>query len=208
MSREGIALVLSAPSGAGKSTLIAKLREEFPGLRYSVSCTTRTPRTGEREGVDYCFLSPQEFLKQRDLGHFAEWAEVHGNFYGTPLAPIKKMLAAGEDVLLDLDVQGAAQLKLSLAEASFIFILPPSLDELERRLRLRGLDDEESISLRLENARAELGQAGWYETLIVNDDLDRAYHCLRCAYLAETMRASRNGGLIAALLEGRSIKNG
>jgi len=141
MPREGIALVLSAPSGAGKTTLVKRLLAEFLHIGYSVSCTTRQPRQGEVDGKDYIFLSHEEFEQRRVQGYFAEWAEVHGNFYGTPLAPVKEKLHQGQDVLFDIDVQGAAQLKLSLSEATFAFILPPSLHELENRLRGRGLDD-------------------------------------------------------------------
>ncbi|WP_302608427.1 guanylate kinase, partial [uncultured Desulfovibrio sp.] len=135
MRREGIALVLSAPSGTGKTTLIKRLLAEFPHFGYSVSCTTRQPRQGEEHGKDYFFLSREEFERRRAEQAFAEWAEVHGNFYGTPLAPVKEMLHQGQDVLFDIDVQGAAQLRLTLEEAAFVFILPPSMAELERRLR-------------------------------------------------------------------------
>ena len=163
MPREGIALVLSAPSGAGKTTLVKRLLAEFPHIGYSVSCTTRQPRQGEVDGKDYIFLSHEEFEQRRVQGYFAEWAEVHGNFYGTPLAPVKEKLHQGQAVLFDIDVQGAAQLKLSLSEATFAFILPPSLHELENRLRGRGLDDEPTIARRLVNARSEILQARWYK---------------------------------------------
>ena len=134
MERQGIALVLSAPSGTGKTTLVKMLREEFPRLSYSISCTTRAPREGEQDGRDYHFLSRERFLQLKDEGYFAEWAEVHGNFYGTPLAPVREMLREGKDVLFDIDVQGARQVKTSLPEAFFAFILPPSLEELRRRV--------------------------------------------------------------------------
>ena len=124
MPRKGIALVISAPSGAGKTTLVQRLMQEFPQFGYSVSCTTRQPRQGEVDGKDYIFLSREEFELRRAQGHFAEWAEVHGNLYGTPLAPVKNSLQNGQDVLFDIDVQGAAQMKLSLAEAVFVFVLP------------------------------------------------------------------------------------
>ena len=184
MPREGIALVLSAPSGAGKTTLVKRLLAEFPHIGYSVSCTTRQPRQGEVDGEDYIFLSHEEFEQRRVQCYFAEWAEVHGNFYGTPLAPVKEKLHQGQDVLFDIDVQGAAQLKLSLSEATFAFILPPSLHELENRLRGRGLDDEPTIARRLVNARSEILQARWYDSVIVNDNLDQAYDTLRAVYMA------------------------
>lgn len=198
--RRGIALVLSAPSGAGKTTLIRRLCAEFPCLGYSVSCTTRKPRANEVDGKDYIFLSRQDFEQRRLAGEFAEWAEVHGNLYGTPLAPVREMLAEGRDALFDIDVQGAAQLKLNLDNAAFIFILPPSMRELERRLRFRGEDDEDTISRRLANARRELCEATWYDALIVNDDLDAAYDRLRSAYVAATLAPRRNPTLVDELL--------
>lgn len=200
MRREGIALVLSAPSGAGKTTLIKRLLAEFPHFGYSVSCTTRRPRQGEVHGKDYFFLSREEFERCRAEQSFAEWAEVHGNFYGTPLAPVKEMLRQGQDVLFDIDVQGAAQLKLTLEEAAFAFILPPSMAELERRLRGRGLDDEETIQRRLNNARREMLETRWYDALVVNDDLDAAYDALRAVYLATTLAPGRNPRLVEELL--------
>lgn len=138
MNRLGIALVISAPSGTGKTTLIKRLRKEFPNFGYSISCTTRAPREGEVDGKDYHFLSRERFVELRDQGHFAEWAEVHGNFYGTPLPPVREMLAKGQDILFDIDVQGAAQLRKNMPDARFLFILPPSMEELERRLHGRG----------------------------------------------------------------------
>ena len=198
--RQGIALVLSAPSGAGKTTLIRRLAAEFPGIGYSVSCTTRAPREGEVDGRDYIFLSRAAFEERRAAGDFAEWAEVHGNLYGTPLAPVREMLAQGRDILFDIDVQGAAQLRLNLEGACFIFILPPSMAELERRLRLRGQDDEAAIERRLANAQSELREAAWYDALVVNDDLDAAYDRLRAAYVAATLAPARNPRLVGDLL--------
>ncbi|MDE5879296.1 MAG: guanylate kinase, partial [Desulfovibrio sp.] len=176
-----------------------RLRAEFPGIGYSVSCTTRAPLAGEVDGRDYILLSRAAFEARRAAGAFAEWAEVHGNLYGTPLAPVQQMLAAGRDALFDIDVQGAAQLKLNLEGATFVFILPPSLEELERRLRLRGQDDEASMERRLANARRELREAPWYDALVVNDDLDAAYDRLRAAYIAATLAPARNPRLVAGL---------
>lgn len=198
--RQGIALVLSAPSGAGKTTLVRRLAAEFPGIGYSVSCTTRAPREDEVDGRDYSFLSRADFERRRAAGQFAEWAEVHGNLYGTPLAPVRDMLAQGRDVLFDIDVQGAAQLKLNLEGATFIFILPPSMEVLEQRLRLRGQDDEADIERRLANARRELREAAWYDALVVNDDLDAAYDRLRAAYVAATLAPACNPRLVDDLL--------
>ena len=200
MPRKGIALVLSAPSGAGKTTLTKRLLTKFPHFGYSISCTTRAPRAGEQDGRDYHFISVAEFEKRRDEGYFAEWAEVHGNYYGTPLAPVRRTLEGGQDLLFDIDVQGAAQLKLTLSDAVFAFILPPSMAELENRLRKRGTDSEDTIQRRLQNARSEVLEARWYDALIVNDDLDRAYDSLRALYLAATLAPSRNPDLINIVL--------
>ncbi|MBQ9405451.1 MAG: guanylate kinase [Desulfovibrio sp.] len=201
VSRDGIALVLSAPSGTGKTTLVQRLRQEFPQIGYSVSCTTRQPRPGEVAGKDYIFLVRAEFERMRAEHHFAEWAEVHGNLYGTPLAPIHEALRQGQDILFDIDVQGAAQLKLSLAEAVFVFILPPSMHELENRLRKRGTDSEATIDIRLGNARKEMLEARWYDFLIVNDDLEVAYDSLRAIYLAAGLAPCRNAHLVDAILK-------
>lgn len=203
--REGSALVLSAPSGAGKSTLCQMLRSEFPSFGYSVSCTTRPIRAGETDGIDYFFLNRADFEKMRLAGEFAEWAKVHGNFYGTPLAPVRTMLKNGIDCLFDIDVQGAAQLKATIPAATFVFILPPSMAELEHRLSLRALDDAASVRLRLNNAVAEMREAFWYDALIVNDDLESAYARLRAVYLATTLTPSRNADILEKLLNEADI---
>ena len=194
----GTLLIVSGPSGSGKTTLCR--RAEKDGLTaYSISCTTRKPRGNEQDGVDYIFLDRDTFIDRRGLGYFAEWAEVHGNFYGTPLKPVQDRLAQGKDMLFDIDVQGAAQLSLSLPEARFVFILPPSLDELERRLRGRGTDSEEAIRLRLANARTEIMSSHWFDAIIVNDDLDTAYDQLRSFYLASTLQPSLQPQLARAI---------
>lgn len=198
---KGMALVLSAPSGAGKSTLCAMLRREFPDLGLSISCCTRAPRASERDGVDYYFLSRAEFERRREAGEFAEWAEVHGNLYGTPLAPVRAMLAEGRDALFDVDVRGAAQLKMNLPGARFVFILPPSLAELERRLRSRAMDGDAAIRRRLANAVREMEQAAWYDALVLNDDLEAAYDALRAFYIASRLGPERRGALLNKLLE-------
>lgn len=198
--RKGCPIVLSAPSGSGKSTLCAMLRAEFANLRFSISCTTRDPRPNELDGQDYIFLDDKEFLERRAQGAFAEWAQVHGHFYGTPLAPLKEQLAEGFDVLLDVDVQGAAQIRGALPDAFFIFIIPPSMTELENRLRKRGTDTEESIKRRLKNASMELYQAFWYNALIVNDSLEQAYADLRAAYISATLAPFRQTKKLNSLL--------
>ena len=201
-ARSGVLLVVCAPSGTGKTTLIQRLRDEFPNFAYSISCTTRAPRGHETDGKDYHFLSVEEFLRRREAGFFAEWANVHGNYYGTPLAPVLETLKAGQDVLFDIDVQGAAQLHLSLPRGQYVFLLPPSLSELERRLRGRGTDDEASIARRLSNAASEIRQAHWFDAWIVNDNLDKAYDELRAVYLASTLHPAHRPGLANTILEG------
>lgn len=204
MQRNGVVLVVCAPSGAGKTTLIKRLTTEFPDLGFSVSCTTRAPRTGEQNGVDYHFLSREDFIARRKEGYFAEWAEVHGNFYGTPLAPTLQKLQEGRDLLFDIDVQGAAQLRLTIPDGLYAFILPPSLRVLEERLRKRGTDDEEVIARRLANAVREIQEAHWFNAWIVNDDLERAYDEFRAAYVAYTLEPKRRPLLLRRILDSKA----
>ena len=204
MQRNGVVLVVCAPSGAGKTTLIKRLTTEFPDLGFSVSCTTRPPRAGEQDGVDYHFLSREDFIARRKEGYFAEWAEVHGNFYGTPLAPTLQKLQEGRDLLFDIDVQGAAQLRLTIPDGLYAFILPPSLRVLEERLRKRGTDDEEVIARRLANAVREIQEAHWFNAWIVNDDLERAYDEFRAAYVAYTLEPKRRPLLLRRILDSKA----
>lgn len=201
MTREGILYVISAPSGTGKTSLCKEIVDIFPLLRHSVSYTTRPIRTGEKDGTDYHFVSSEKFASMVESGAFAEWAEVHGNRYGTALATLEQARAAGTDILLDIDCQGAAQLKGSSAQAVFIFILPPSLEELERRLRGRNTDHPEVIARRIGNARDELSQAHWYDYLVVNDDFSQARDALRAIMVAESCRTSRLAGIIGSVLK-------
>ena len=200
-NRPGIALVLCAPSGAGKTTLSKRLLEEFPTFAFSVSCTTRAPRPGEEEGKDYHFLTKEAFIELRDAGHFAEWAEVHGNFYGTPLQAALETLASGRDLLFDIDVQGAEQIKKTMPHACFIFILPPSRETLEQRLRGRGSESEDALAKRLGNARREIAQAVWFDILITNDSLDTAYADLCAAYRVAALSPVRQPDLVPDLLK-------
>jgi len=188
----GKLFILSAPSGAGKTTLLKRVMADLPGLAFSVSHTTRLPRTGEVDGVDYHFVSRARFEAMRDQGGFLEWAEVHGNLYGTSRPAVLAQLATGLDVILDIDVQGAAILRESAAiPAASLFISPPSLSELERRLRGRETDSEETILLRLKNARQEMQAAVNYEYLIINDHLEQAVDTLRAIVIAERSRGHR-----------------
>lgn len=198
--REGILYVISAPSGAGKTTLCKEIVDMFPGLRHSVSYTTRPMRPGEVEGRDYFFVTRQVFEAMVAAGEFAEWAEVHGNCYGTALATLEAARAAGDDLLLDIDCQGAAQLKRGYSQGVYIFILPPSLPELERRLRHRNTDGDEVIVRRLANARGEIEAAAWYDYLIVNDDFAVAREQFRAVMIAEGCRAARSRSVLARLL--------
>ncbi|MDR1360492.1 MAG: guanylate kinase [Deltaproteobacteria bacterium] len=200
-ARSGIALVICAPSGAGKTTLVKRLVAEFPRFAFSVSCTTRAPRPEETPGTDYLFISREEFLRRRDAGYFAEWALVHGNFYGTPLEATRELLVSGRDVLFDIDVQGASQLRHTIPGAWLIFILPPSRGELISRLRNRRTETPESLRKRLLVAGQEILQAGWFHLWIVNDDLERAWQELRAAYISATLSPACRAGLLDELLK-------
>ena len=180
-ARTGMVLILSGPSGSGKSTIYKAAIGDLGGIEFSVSCTTRQPRPGEIDGRDYYFISHEKFNALVAEHAFAEHAEVHGNCYGTLKFELLDRVRRGIDVLLDIDVQGAAQLRALCADSSefceaceFIFIMPPSFEELERRLRARGTETEESILRRLANAKGEMEHANEYDHIIVNDDLDRA----------------------------------
>ena len=170
----GRIFVISAPSGAGKTTLCRMVLKRFKQLSYSISHTTRSPRAGEKDGVDYFFISREEFEERIQKKRWAEWALVHDNYYGTSLDFIQDKIKEGVDLLLDIDVQGARLIKASFPEAITIFIAPPSFKVLEERLRKRGTDSQEVIQKRLRNAGAEMDQQDFYEHVVVNDDLDRA----------------------------------
>jgi len=192
MSR-GNLFVISAPSGAGKSTILKKLLAQVPNLAFSVSHTTRAPRPGESNGREYHFVDRAAFEGMRDSQAFLEWAEVHGNLYGTSRTAIEAQQAQGIDVFLDIDVQGARQLREQRIQgAIFLFIAPPSWAELEKRLRGRGTDPEETVQLRLSNARREMEDAGRYDYLVINDRLDEAVDVLRAVVIAERCKGRRN----------------
>ncbi|SLM30121.1 guanylate kinase [Desulfamplus magnetovallimortis] len=172
--KRGDIFVVSAPSGAGKSTLCMKVLETFPDISFSVSHTTRPPRLGEQHGVDYYFISVDEFRERIKNNLWAEWAEVHGNYYGTSCEEIEDNLNHGRHLLLDIDVQGAEQIMRAFPEAVTIFVMPPSIEILEQRLRKRGTDSDDTIAKRLENAAGEIARKDLYQHVIVNDNLEQA----------------------------------
>ena len=181
----GKAFVIIGPSGSGKSTLVQKIKQNISSLGWSISYTTRKKRTGEIDGQDYFFVTREEFLKKRDRGELIEWAEVHGNLYGTSRDFVKSRIEAGELLLLDIDIQGADSLQKTLpSQIVTIFIAPPSPEELEKRLRKRETDGEEAIQMRMRNAKAEIAKKNDYTHLVVNDDPDRAYQEL-CSIITE-----------------------
>ena len=191
--REGTIFILSAPSGAGKTTLINGILKIFPEVRLSVSCTTRPRRRGEIHGRHYLFLEKTEFAAMRARGEFAEWASVHGSFYGTPRRPLEQSIQEGRDILLDIDVQGASQIKKQYPRAVSIFLLPPSWRELKKRLALRGTDRRESIRRRLETARREIRAIMRYDYFVVNREIPKALEALKSIIVAERLRISRVG---------------
>jgi guanylate kinase len=197
---QGRLFIISAPSGAGKTTLLRKVIPGMERLAFSVSHTTRAPRPGEREGVSYYFISPYIFREMCDRDAFLEWAEVHDKLYGTSKQAVFSQLESGIDVILDIDVQGAAIVRNSgLIDATYIFISPPSLEELERRLRGRDHDDEQTIRLRMKNAEKEMQAMDSYDYLIINGQLDEAAKVLEAIILAERARMRRlPSGLPAA----------
>ena len=182
--RHGNLFVISGPSGAGKGTLVARLLQSVPDAWLSVSATTRRPRKGEVDGVQYYFVSREKFMEMVEEGSLLEWAEYSGNCYGTPLASVREHMDAGKQVILEIDVQGAFQIREKVPEAHLVFIEPPSLEVLEKRLRGRGTEDEATILRRMEAAKVELSRKEEYDIRLVNDDLETAVEEL-VAYVNE-----------------------
>lgn len=200
MSR-GLLVIVSSPSGAGKTTLCHRLTAEFPALGFSVSVTTRRPRAGERDGVDYRFVDEETFQRMVSRNELAEHARVHDHHYGTPREAVADALERGRDVLFDIDWQGGAQLKSRFNDdAVMIWVLPPSLEVLEQRLRRRATDTTEVIERRLATAKQELQHYGIYDYLVVNDDLERAYLSVKSIYVASHHTTRRARGHAERLL--------
>jgi guanylate kinase len=172
--QESLIIIVSAPSGSGKTTIVEHLIKKIPGVSRSVSYTTREPREGENDGKDYMFVAVDEFKQKINNGDFLEWEENFGSYYGTPRAQIEDALKSGTDVILSIDVKGARSVKKTFPESISVFIMPPSLEELETRLRKRNTDQKQQVSLRMEESRREMASADEYEYLIINEDLESA----------------------------------
>jgi guanylate kinase len=196
----GILFVISSPSGGGKGTLIRRILTHLPRLGYSVSWTTRAPRQGEKNGRDYHFVTPEEFNAARERGEFLEWANVHGNLYGTSLKVVERELAAGRDIVLEIDVQGATTVRRAGIEATSIFILPPSFEILRRRLIGRQSENSEALAVRLQNSRGEVEHYREFDYIVLNDDVERAATQLASIVYAERARRTRQERLAVRVL--------
>jgi guanylate kinase len=203
--KTGLLFVVSAPSGAGKTTLCRTMARIFPGMHYSISHTTRPPRPGEKNGRDYHFIPAEDFQMMIDAGEFAEWAEIYGHRYGTSKKILERIRDEGRDVIVDIDGQGARQLRNQDLQAIFIFILPPSWEVLKCRLSLRKTEDPTALEERLRKARLETADGRWYDYLIVNNKLEKAKKELEAIIRAEHCRRERVAGVLEAMLvENRS----
>jgi len=201
MFEKGACLLISGPSGSGKSTLIKELQKRFDDIHFSISTTTRPMREGEKDGVDYHFVSKEEFQKDIEAGQFLEWANVHGNYYGTSLRPVAEAIDAGKLVVFDIDVQGfEAVMKSPLAKiTTSVFVTTPTMEELRRRLEARGSDDAATIERRLQNAKEEMAWMPRYDYILINHDLERSKKQILA--LAEAARLKRSGEEIEAFIK-------
>ena len=197
--RKGLLVLVSGPSGTGKGTVCNLLREKHPELAYSISATTRQTRPGEVDGVNYYFYDKAKFEAMIEAGELLEWANVYGNYYGTPKQAVLDRLEAGEDILLEIDTQGALNVMEAMPEGLYVFLLPPSLEELEKRLRGRGTETEESIARRLGAAKEEIGRAVKYRYVVVNDTVEKAEETIANIIAAEHNRTDLNEDLLKAL---------
>lgn len=201
MTSKGLLVVFSGPAGAGKGTILKALLAQDKNIKLSVSATTRSPRPGETDGKDYYFISREEFSKLIAEGKMLESAEYCGNYYGTPIGPIEEWTSQGKDVILEIEVQGGAQIKKKRPDAVRIFILPPSFQELEHRLRSRGTETDEKVRKRLAAARRELGEAEHYDYSVVNDTVEAAAQKVHWILQAEKCRTCRNRQQIERMLK-------
>ena len=197
--RKGLLILISGPSGTGKGTVCDLLRKNHPEISYSISATTRQPRPGEQDGVNYYFYDKEKFRQMIDAGELLEWAEVYGNYYGTPKQKVLDRLNAGEDILLEIDTQGALNVMKAVPEGLFIFLLPPSLEELANRLKGRGTETEESLQRRLGAAVDEIKIAHNYRYVVVNDKVEAAEKAIAGIIEAEHHRTDLNEELLAGL---------
>ena len=197
---KGNLVIISSPSGGGKGTLIKELLKSVPHIGYSVSFTTRQMRLGEQDGRDYFFVSREEFSRLIEEGALLEYAEVHGNFYGTSLLQIKKEIEAGHDIILEIDVQGAASVREKIPEALSIFILPPSFEILAARLTARATEKREDLALRLKNSFGEVQRFSEFEYIVINDDVERATADLKSIVLADRLKRVRQSDAIQGIL--------
>ena len=203
LARRGLMLVLSSPSGAGKSTIARNLLRDDPDITLSVSVTTRARRGSEIDGKDYHFIDKREFEIMRDNGRLLEWAEVHGNYYGTPFDPVQKAMDEGRDMLFDIDWQGALQMfEAARADIVSIFILPPSMEELRNRLIRRAEDADDVIARRLENSKVEMSHWNEYEYPLINDDLDACFADVKAILRAERLRRDRRAVGMSGFIDG------
>ena len=206
MKPQGVLLVLSGPSGAGKGTICEQLRNKRKNLAYSVSATTRAPRKGEVDGRDYFFVTIEKFKEMIANNELLEHAEIYGNYYGTPRSYVMSILDEGRDVVLEIDPQGALQVKESFPDAVFVFVVPPSLDELSKRIYKRGTDSEEVIKRRLSAATSELAYASKYDYIVVNDEVEKATNKVSNILDAERNRAVRTFFIVNEICQNGTCK--
>ena len=197
----GQLFVISAPSGAGKSTILKALKERIEGIGYSVSHTTRRPRGTEKDGTDYYFVEREAFSRMIDAGDFVEWAQVYDDLYGTSFSSLNEQTATGLDVLLDVDSQGARNIKKNYKTSVLIYVLPPSLEALRKRLVARGTDDESVIRARMEKVPHEIKQCLWYDYIIINDDLEKAIEEARAIILSTRCRTAQQAPVVEKLFD-------
>lgn len=202
MVNKGLLIVISGPSGAGKGTICRALLEKNPDIKLSVSCTTRNPRQNEVEGINYYFITKEKFKDMIEADEFLEYAEVYDNFYGTPKAKVESILNEGKDIILEIDIQGALKVKEKYPEGVFVFIMPPSMEELKNRIKKRGSETEESLIKRFKSAFQEINYVANYNYVIVNDEVEKAVEKLEAIILAEKCRVDRLKGNYIFLQEG------